>query len=561
MFDENDFTEPAFSNLDLLLAAEEEGGPEGEPDKLAAPPVQSAAPSIEQQIAVATLDTLQAIMEAVAATDSAAVRGVLIEKLSKRLKVTKKTVEKHVAEIRLAVNPSHQTPTQEKPAHISASFNNLVDLAEDDDGTVVFIVKGYNELSETYTLSMEASWEADGCCYVPPEKIHLPFLLPQACEVLEHYYGDNDHKLFQDVMSYLQRFSYLPRNKWLVLSSFVFLTYLADFDQVNYLPIILFFAEPVRGKSKTAKTLLSIAYRGVHLVDVREPNIIRLTENLHASLFFDTKDFWRKVEYSRSTDIILNRYEKGAKVPRVLSPEKGAFHDTRYFKVYGPTIIATNDPVQYVLDTRCLPIFMPNKPGSYEDIKPELGLPLKERLVAWRARMMMKESPLPEVNSIEGVIGRLADITRPLLQICKPLYPEGLADLELEIKAMAQEKIYEKKDSIQYHVIAALQELSPQTASEWTVSMEAILKTVNQKRPEQKLSSQAIGKKVKALGIQTKHVRGHSQAVLTRTELETLVKQYGIEQAVQAAELSTEEFADYLHQAVEGIAEKELKDL
>jgi hypothetical protein len=72
----------------------------------------------------------------------------------------------------------------------------------------------------------------------------------------------------------------------------------------------------------------------------------------------------------------------------VLYPEKGAFKDMVYYSIYGPTIIATNEAVHKILDTRCIPIIMPNKPGDYENPIPEKAQELKERLTAWRARII-----------------------------------------------------------------------------------------------------------------------------------------------------------------------------
>jgi hypothetical protein len=98
---------------------------------------------------------------------------------------------------------------------------------------------------------------------------------------------------------------------------------------------------------------------------MREANLFRYSENLRSALFFDMMNLWKTAERNQTTNIFLLRYEKGAKVARVLYPEKGPFKDTEYYDVYGPTIMATNEPVHHILDTRCLAISMPNKPGDY----------------------------------------------------------------------------------------------------------------------------------------------------------------------------------------------------
>ena len=197
-----------------------------------------------------------------------------------------------------------------------AAFGDLVDLA-DNDGEVVYIIKQHNALTGHNYLGIESEWKKGTESYAPPEKKHLPFLLPRAENVIKYFEKDDDEQLFNDVGRFLKRFSYLPDSKWLMITCFTFLTYLADFDDIHYLPEMLFFAEPARGKSRTGKAVTYLAYRGTYLADVREPNIIRFSNNLHASLFIDTKDFWRKVQHNHSEDIFLFRFEKGAKVSRV----------------------------------------------------------------------------------------------------------------------------------------------------------------------------------------------------------------------------------------------------
>jgi hypothetical protein len=117
---------------------------------------------------------------------------------------------------------------------------------------------------------------------------------------------------------------------------------------------------------------------------MREANLFRYSQNFHATLFIDLMDLWKKAERNQSEDILLLRFERGAVVGRVLYPEKGAFKDMVYFDVYGPTVMATNEPVHHILDTRCLPVSMPNKPENYEN-------PTPEKLM--RARVMGQHLP------------------------------------------------------------------------------------------------------------------------------------------------------------------------
>ncbi|HHT9106703.1 MAG TPA: hypothetical protein ACFYD7_12655 [Candidatus Wujingus californicus] len=404
---------------------------------------------------------------------------------------------------------------------LSAYFRGLVDIITDNSGRVAYLVNNEN------SLEIATVWEIDKVLYSPPDQRHLPFALPSANNVLEWYKIDSDQKLFDDVLTYLKRFSYLPERQWLIVGYNVFLSYLQDHPDIHYLPMLLFYAVPERGKSRTGKAVSSISYRGVHIVDLREANLFRFSQNLRATLFFDIMDLWKKAEKNGAEDILLLRYERGARATRVIYPEKGAFKDTVYYDIFGSTLIATNEAVHKILDSRCININMPNKPSDYENPTPEKAQELKERLTAWRARVMNK--PLPKVNIIHGLNGRLWDISKPLLQVCKIVYPQGINELESALIEVAGQRVEDKRESIEGQIISMLYELSPKELPEWKVKTSELLSKLNEDRLDNhKLTGQYIGKKLKAMGLHTRHIHGLSEILLNRSDFDVLLEQYGI---------------------------------
>ena len=406
-------------------------------------------------------------------------------------------------------------------SHITANFTGLVDLVIDRDNNVVFLIKDGD------ALRIEKIWEMNNIKWIPPNKKHLPFMLPRAENVLD-YYRCSDDELFQDILQYLKRFSYLSDKHFLIVVCTVFLTYIQDHPDIHYLAMILFYAIPERGKSRTGKAITHIAFRGVHVVDIRETNLFRFSQDLKATIFFDLMDLWKKAEKNGAEDILLLRYEKGAKATRVIYPEKGAFQDMVHYDISGPTFIATNEAVHRILDSRCIPITMPNKPGDYENPTPEKGVEFKERLTAWRAKMLDK--PLPMIEKIEGLSGRLWDISRPLLQICKIVYPQAIKELQSALLEISRQRIEDKKDSIEGQIINILYDLSPEGIYEWTIQTSDLLDKLNLTRPEgHKLTPQYIGKRLKAMGLSTKKVRGYSEIRFILQEFNILLSQYGNE--------------------------------
>lgn len=405
---------------------------------------------------------------------------------------------------------------------LCAYFEDLVDIVTDNNGRVAYLVNNENSL-EVVTVR-----EIDKVLYSPPSQQYLPFALASANNVLKWCKSDNDQRLFEDVLTYLKRFSYLPQRQWLIIGYNVFLSYLQDHPDIHYLPMLLFYAVPERGKSRTGKAVIYISFRGIHIVDLREANLFRFSQNLKATLFFDIMDLWKKAEKNGAEDILLLRYERGARATRVIYPEKGAFKDTVYYDIFGASIIATNEPVHKILGSRCIDIAMPNKPGDYENPTPEKAQELKERLTAWRARVMNK--PLPEVDIIQDLNGRLWDISKPLLQVCNLVYPDGFNELKSALIEVAGQRVEDKKESIEGQIISMLYELSPKGLAEWKIKTADLLSKLNESRPDNhKLTSQYIGRKLKAMGLQTKITMGFSQIFLNFQDFNILLEQYGIE--------------------------------
>ncbi len=74
---------------------------------------------------------------------------------------------------------------------------------------------------------------------------------------------------------------------------------------------------------------------------------------------------------------------------RVKRPDAEPFKDLVHYDVFGPTAIATNQMVPTTMHSRGFPIPMPLVPGAYAEPDSVEGLRLRERLLAFRARVML----------------------------------------------------------------------------------------------------------------------------------------------------------------------------
>jgi len=406
---------------------------------------------------------------------------------------------------------------EEKKDKFSAWFDGLVDLVLDDSNKVAFLVK------EDGQLIIKDKHETLEGVLVPPPRESIIWALPKGSEVIKHYTNDTDSQLFEELVEYHRGISELPSDShYQYLAAWDMHTYLVQLFE--YSPMTWFFAIPERGKSRTGKGCIYVAFRGIHLNNINEAHIIRLATNLKATLFFDMMDLWKKVERVGYEDLILCRFEKGVKMPKVLYPEKGAFVDTVYYDIYGATIIATNEPVNHILETRTVQVIMPEASRDFEDdIKPEHGLPFRERLVAFRARWMDQQIP----DADKPVKGRLGDMLRPIRRVVNLVCADETWFLEFASNVENMRK-KSASDTLEAQVVSAI------IQAEHCVKNGHLLHAdyrgiLNKDRPDRyQISPQKVGRVTASLGFQ-KYYSGDAKGIYWNQELlDSLCDRYGI---------------------------------
>jgi hypothetical protein len=410
----------------------------------------------------------------------------------------------------------------EKKEVMSAWFDGLVDVVHGDNGEICFL------LNENNTLSIRNRHELSDCVYIPPPANAIPWQVPSSSEVLKYVTGDTDAQLFQDLIEFHKSISELPdENHYKFLAAWDMHTYLME--KFEYYPIIWFYAVPARGKSRTAKGMTYVSWRGVILTTINEAHIIRFATDHKATLFFDIMDLWKKAERGNADDIILHRFERGGKVARILAPDKGPFRDTTYFDIYGPTIIATNKMIHEILETRAIQIVMPETTQIFENDVVELGaLPFRERLVAFRARWIDRQ--LPTVT--KPVTGRLGDILKPIRQIVNAVGQDEswFLDFARQVDELRRKDGLDSDDA---KVITAIAR-SIDNVDNGHLLHKFILNVINSGRPDRyHMSPQRLGRITKRLGFQ-KYNSGEARGIYIDADLlNRLCQRYGIRQDIQ----------------------------
>jgi len=402
-------------------------------------------------------------------------------------------------------------------SHYRAVFDGLVDVVE-ADGKPAFLVMG----SDGPRVAAEA--DVGGERVVAPQRNTMPWLLPRGDEVLRHYDADDDQRLYADLVAYHRAVSTLPDPAiYGLLALWDMHTYLLE--RFHYSPIVCLYGVPERGKTRTGKAMVHVAYRGLHVESLREAYIIRVAAEFCGTLFFDVRDVWRKSLRERAEDLLLQRFERGVSVPRVVHPERGPHQHTAFFSVFGATIIATNQAPDHILETRGVTIAMPEAAEDFESaVRPEDALPLKERLVAFRARNMNTELRDAE----KPVRGRLGDILRPLAQLQRLVAPDFEADFLRLAQAFERERAVVKGQSLEAAVIVALLALEEEVSG-GVIPLKRVGALVNSDRPErERVSPQRLGLVMRSLGLRTKHTMGGAVIEYKTAYIALLAGRHGI---------------------------------
>jgi DNA primase len=421
----------------------------------------------------------------------------------------------------------------------TAYFEGLVDLVE-HEGSPAFLIKKGDDLSIVPQVTL------DGEVHFPPPKEGIPWLLPRGEAVLqiwkqrgEYSVEELDGQLFDDLKTYHKRISRLPGPAYYdLIAAWDLHTY--HLEGAQYSPTICLFAVPERGKTRTGKGMINVAYRGLRVESLREAFIFRAANDLRATLFFDVRDIWKKAVRSESEDILLNRFERGTTVPRVLYPDRGAHHDIVYYLVFGPTIVGTNEGLDDVLETRCITLNMPQSRRLFdEDLSAKAALPLKERLLAFRARHLGQL--LPEVE--KPAIGRLGDILKPLRQILQMVKPKKENSLLTLVEDLESARTVEKLESFEADILRAVI-AAEKEESERPLTVKLIREKYNSAHQDQRreVTPHWIGRRLSAMGLKKRRGTGGLSTVIWEDKLiHRLCDTYGVEEPKTEDDLVSQE--------------------
>jgi hypothetical protein len=401
----------------------------------------------------------------------------------------------------------------------SARFPELVDLVIKNESVHYLVVSGGG-------MGVTDEWRAgNGRILRPPELDAIPYDPVSADLVLRNIDG-SAAQLYYSVLEKLRTVSVLPSDAhYHLCTAYVFFTHLSE--NAPYFPYLWFFGLPERGKSRMVKALTRLSWRGLYTETLNEAYIFRFAESFAGTLGLDVYELSLRAQKRGSHDLLLGRFDEGMKVPRVIAPEKGPFKDIRYYRVAGPTILATNTeiPAKDPLRSRCIKITMPERRGIYSNHTESDLFELRAGLLAFRGRHL--KGILPNVP--KPVPGRLGDLIQPLLCVAALLPREATENIYELIGKLETERAEAEAETLAGRIVTILFSIQSQVVG-GRLPVELITQMLNEGVPEQhQVASQKVGHELSALGVDRKKTQGRMHIIWKQSDMEKLFNRFGLD--------------------------------
>lgn len=373
----------------------------------------------------------------------------------------------------------------------------IVDLMTSPDGLCYLIAEPGRGVGIVERVEGREPWPAKG----------LPWpAIPDAGAVL-YALEAGGHAPWDDLRGLIEERVVLPTptRAWAsLLAAWVLATYLLH--RLPYFPLLLLQGPPERGKSRLAKALTWLSFRGIVNVSTSPAMLVRDRAWHRVTLTLDVEDLPKTIARGDYLgDLLLASYESGGQVRRCVRPDADPPDQADSLPAYGSTIVITNRPIRddSPLASRCISVSMPEAGEQLlpDALSPTEALPLRARCVAWAAQLASDGAELPEVETVFR--GRLRDLALPLLRVLALVASSEMESVAALLADVDASRRAEAGRSWEARVAVALWQARDRVVS-GRLYMRDITDEVNQglelDDPE-RLTAQQVGTARRGLGI------------------------------------------------------------
>jgi len=362
------------------------------------------------------------IIQRISSIRSKAIRETLVQVAANRLGLKPDALRKKLED--MAAEKGVKIRIEEEASELR--LPGLVDIAHEsrDSKKKVFIILDKTGKLQSVPYIVGYNEQGAKVRFIPPKK--TSFLLPIATEVLNAY-EKNDGSLFADLLRISHEYVDLKEIDRLIMVSTIFTSYIIHHPDVHYLPIVFMSSEPNRGKSHILKFTAFNGYRGKWWRTFNLAACQRYNDGFHSINCLDVEDFAKSISTQNHMDFVLGKIEKGCTIPKVNRPSAERYDQSDEYDPYGLLVVGSNTQIPgnfTALKTRLLPIeniLSRNKAGIKKPDDPRLFLEFRNRLTAWKAKMMQKRLSTRGHIDFEG---RLYDMGETFLMVLNEVAPQ-----------------------------------------------------------------------------------------------------------------------------------------
>ena len=320
--------------------------------------------------------------------------------------------------------------------------------------------------------------------------------------------------IYIEIYEELKKYLVLKDEEYSIITLWIMASWLVDdFQTCPYLCLI---APKSSGKTAVLNMLSELAYRSVSAISVTAPSLFRAIEMWHITLLIDEAEYQIKQETEAGQALygcLNGGYKRGSFAIR--TEGEGSSRIPAAYDVFGFKAIAATKLFHPTLESRSIIINMVQGMPKKMIIDSGVMAKLRAKLLFWRFETLGK---LPVVFP-ESRVGRLIEMFIPLFTVAQIFKNKpGVQDLVSfekvtkilvdKIEEMESDRKEEERGSEEAVIVSAIHDLNEQE----TITVKSIaehLKWTDEYTDPKECSKaySRIGKKLKILGVKTKHTK------------------------------------------------------
>jgi len=330
---------------------------------------------------------------------------------------------------------------------------NLINLIKINN-KVHYLFNKDSKLYSTETIDI------DGTTYKAKQDLIINYITESIFDIDRN--GVDFGGLLKDTERFTRRHVEMPNeHDYFLLALWVFHTYIIDLEHVT--PFLYFQGEFGTGKSQAGDVLKHIAYKAESLTSLTPATMFRSAQYYQTTLIVDEVTLSGRNADPDIIALVKCRYERMSAVPRIDTDDKDRENQIKYYKVFGPLAMGSEQGLLPAIKSRTIHFIM--KENIREAVETLIGEDekslktaeeLRNRLTIFRATLLDKWKRKELKGLKHFARRRLGQILKPLYRVVMEVAPEREEEFLKIVKFLARKAKKVKQMSLEAEVVKIL---------------------------------------------------------------------------------------------------------